>query len=100
MRVGDLRCRQNENNLFFYHSDVPTVLVACSANTGKDRNECQREKSTSGFRYTMRMKSSPMLKQSHTKTSPLSENCKRTAPKLLYVAKGLKYGWYYHDDVM
>ena len=53
---------------------------------------CQCEKSTSGFQttYTMRMKSSLMLKQSHTKTSFPS---KRTAPKLLYVAKGLKYGW-------
>ena len=59
-------------------------------------------KSTSGFRttYTMHMKSSPMLKQSHTKTSSPSVYCKRTAPKLLYVAKGLKYVWYYHDDVM
>ena len=34
-----------------------------------------------------------MLKQSHTKTSPPSVYCKRTAPKLLYVAKGLKYDW-------
>ena len=41
-----------------------------------------------------------MLKQSHTKTSSRSLYCKRTAPKLLYVAKGLKYGWTLHDDVM
>ena len=41
-----------------------------------------------------------MLKQSHTKTSSRSLHCKRTAPKLLYMAKGLKYGWYHHDDVM
>ena len=54
--------------------------------------------STSRFQttYTMPIKSSLMLKQSHTKTSP-SVHCKRTAPKLLYVAKGLKYGWYHHD---
>ena len=32
-----------------------------------------------------------MLKQLHTKTSP-SVYCKQTAPKLLYVTKGLKYG--------
>ena len=38
-----------------------------------------------------------MLKQSHTKTSPPSG---RTAPKLIYVAKGLKYEWSHHDDVM
>ena len=47
----------------------------------------------------MRMKSSLMLKQSHTKTSSRSVYRKRTAPKLLYLAKGLKYG-YHHDDVM
>ena len=41
-----------------------------------------------------------MLKQSHTKTSSQSLYCKQTAPKLLYVAKGLKYGWKHHDDVM
>ena len=40
------------------------------------------------------------LKQSHTKTSSRSVYCKRTAPKLLYVAKGLKYEWYHYDDVM
>ena len=34
-----------------------------------------------------------------TKTPP-SVYCKRTAPKLLYVAEGLKYGRYHHDDVM
>ena len=58
---------------------------------------CQYEKSTSEFRttYTMRMKSSLMLKQSHTKTSPPRVCCKQTAPKLLYVAKGLKYGWFF-----
>ena len=39
------------------------------------------------------MKSSLMLKQSHAKTSFPSIYCKRTAPKQLYVAKGLKYGW-------
>ena len=39
------------------------------------------------------MKSSLMLKQSHTKTSFLSIYCKRTALKLLYVAKGFKVGW-------
>ena len=26
--------------------------------------------------------------------------CKQTAPELFYVAKGLKYGWYHHDDIM
>ena len=41
-----------------------------------------------------------MLKQSHTKTSPPSVYRKRTPPKLLYVAKGLKYGWYHRDDVV
>jgi len=39
----------------------------------------------------MHMKSSLMLKQSHTETSSRSVYCKQTAPKLLYVAKGLKY---------
>ena len=29
-----------------------------------------------------------------------NETRKRTAPKLPYVAKGLKYGLYHHDDVM
>ena len=48
----------------------------------------------------MRMKSSLMLKQSYTNTSSRSAYCKQTAPKLLYVAKGLKYVWYRHDDVM
>ena len=59
-------------------------------------------KSTSGFRttYTMQMKSSLMLKQSHTKTSVSSIYCMQTALKLLYVAKGLNYGWYHHDDVI
>ena len=41
-----------------------------------------------------------MRKQSRTKTSPPSVYCRRTAPKLLYVAKGLKYVWYHRDDVM
>ena len=35
------------------------------------------------------MKSSLMLKQLHFQ----AYYCKRTALKLLYVAKGLKYGW-------
>ena len=57
------------------------------------------EKSISEFQttYTMRMKTSLMLKQSHTKTSSrsimLQANC-------LYMAKGLNYGWYPNDDVM
>ena len=68
----------------------------------KDMVTMQHEKSTSGFRttYTMRMKSSLMLKQSHTKTPPPSIYCVWTALKLLYVAKGLKYRWYHRYDVM
>ena len=49
--------------------------------------------------YTVRMKRSLMLKHHTLKTSP-SVHCKQTAPELFYVAKGLKYGWYHHDDVM
>ena len=41
-----------------------------------------------------------MLQQSHTKTSPPSVYFMQTAPKLLYLAKGLTYGWYHHDDVI
>ena len=45
--------------------------------------------------YTKNMKSPLMLKQSHTKTSSTN-----VIAKLLYVAKGIKYRWSYHDDVM
>ena len=63
---------------------------------------CQCEKSTSKFQttYTLRIKSSLILKQSHTKTSFPRVYCKRTASKLLYVAKGLKYQVDYQDDVL
>ena len=42
----------------------------------------------------MRMKSSLMLKQLHTKTSPPRVYCKQTAPKLLYV--GVKVRVIFH----